>query len=187
MFRRGTIIGAMIIAACLMLIDGWAGERQAPFTGKLDVITAEAHTGEKRYYTVGTNGRRKEIEPFESDEVMMVSGSCFDAYIGERNGRRMVLNRIVDGRLYLDGEEIQKTPVHDRILELAAQLEHSIMQIRIYEVGEEYFACMDFNVNWHWPFDLYYYDPAADALVYIAGFESEEPVGFRMTEDFFRG
>ena len=170
----------------LALIFGPAMDGQVP-ESVIDVITEDKHTGELSCYAIGENGRVRETDPFEPDEmVMLVSDyDCFESYIGERDGAWKVLNRLESGKLYDPaGKEIDKTPVHERILSLAAELEHSIMQIRIYEVRGHFFACADFNVNWHWPFKLYYYDRKLDSLVHVATFESESPVGFRLGERF---
>ena len=182
-----------LLALLLLLLFQYLPERPAPdepVAGMIDVITESRPAwegSERAYYTIGENGRVREIDPFEPDEmVMLVSGyNCFEAYIGEKDGQRKVLNRLDSGELLsLSGEVIDKTPVHERILSLAAELEHEIIQIRIYEVRGHFFACMDFNVNWHWPFKLYYYDRTLDTLVYVAAFDSESPVGLRLGESF---
>ena len=189
---KGRLISALLTLLILLLFQrlpqGFAPDE--PVAGMIDVITEgrpAREGGERDYYTIDENGRVREIAPFEPDEmVMLVSDySCFESYIGEKDGQRKVLNRLGNGKLWdLSGAEIDKTPVHERILSLASEMEHEIIQIRIYEVKGYFFACMDFNVNWHWPFKLYYYDRELDRLVYVASFESESPVGIQLGERF---
>lgn len=183
--RKGLIVLALIAWICACV----STENDARWEGVIDVVTEDVYTGEKICYSIDKNGRKREIEEVESDELtMLISGvSCFESYIGERDGKRGVFNRLGDGLLYdKEGLPVENSPEQKRILELASQFEHEICKIRIYETGGERFACVDLNVNWQWPFDLYYYDQEKDELTYVASFDSEEPIGLRLDGWFYR-
>lgn len=151
---------------------------------EIDVAVQETKTPfndqpKMRYYTLCEDGKRFEIDPFESDPVIFfqMPYGCFESEIVEVNGRRKIVNRLVPMR------ELENSPKLKRILEaVASTQDHDIFQVYIIQDADEYFVAVELNVNWWTPCTLYYYDQNEDQLIELCEFDSVEYRGIRRRE-----
>ena len=177
--KRWLIIG-LFIAVSLIAMN-------RPLNGFMDVVTREdtawgAYSTEKQYYTIAAGGKYEKTEPFEPEETKVYRTDNYKHESGD--GRR---NYLTEYRLYdlYTEKEIEVTPVMRRILELVETTEEkTIFYARILCVRDQYFVCVDRNVNFFCPYVLYYYSAAQDRLIKLATFDDELPTEIRLSEDF---
>lgn len=185
---RWLIIGLCIAVSLIAMNYGGLNLIGIPFNGFMDVVTREdtmwgSYSTEKQYYTIAENGKYEKTEPFEPEETRVYRT---DWYEHESGGGRM--NYLAEYRLYdlYTGKEVEVTPVFRRILELIETTEEKVIfHAWILCVRDQYFVCVDRNVNiWH-PYVLYYYSPAKDRLIKLATFDDELPTEIRLSDDFY--
>lgn len=184
---RWLIIGLCIAVSMIAVNYGGQNRLKKPLNGFMGVVTREdtswgAYSTERQYYTIAENGRCEKTEPFEPEETKIYRTDWYEHESGD--GRR---NYLKEYRLYdlYSGKEAEITPVMKRILELIETTEEKVIfHAWILCVRDQYFACVDRNVNiWH-PYVLYYYSSAQDGLIKLATFDDELPTEIRLSEDF---
>ena len=185
--KRWLIIALCIAVSLIAMNYGGQIRHKKPLNGFMDVVTRKdtmwgAYSTERQYYTIAAGGRYEKTEPFEPEETKVYRTDWYQHDSG--SGRR---NYLDEYRLYdlYTNEEVEITPVFRRLLELIeATEEKCIFHAWILCVREEYFVCVDQNVNlWH-PYVLYYYSPAQDRLIKLVTFDNELPTEIRLSEDF---
>ena len=156
--------------------------------GIVDVETLVAFPGAKagqaasetRWYTLANGQRIQPAGPFAPDAaVCTVPSDCFESCVDPAHNK--VLNRLRRIKL-LDDQGIP-IPVNRKIEGLfrcLAGLEHDLLSITIFDSGGDCFACVELNVNWHSPYELYYYDRSANRLIPLYRWEGEAIVGLRV-------
>ena len=186
--KKCLVIGLCIAVSLIAMNYGGQVRLRKPLNGFVDVVTREdtywgAYSTEKQYYTIAENGKYEKTEPFEPEETKVYRTDLYEHESGD--GRR---NYLTEYRLYdlYSGKEAEMTPVFRRILELVeeTETEHWIFHAHILCVQEEYFVCVDRNVNLWVPYVLYYYSPAQERLVKVATFDDQLPTEIRLSEEF---
>ncbi len=193
--KNHIITVVLLIAMVLILIftDHVRREMEnADFEGYFDVVVQELKSGpqyaeERLYYSVSANGKTRQIEGFSADGAERFITNHYEHEQGQ-------INYLTDRSIYRDdnaddipdGEAVEMLPVFENILELIEQTEteHWIMQARILRVGEEYFVCVDQNVNLWTPYVLYYYSAEHNALYELVTLSNMDIVDIRLGEDF---
>ena len=182
--KRWLVIGLCIAVSLIAMNYGDQTRLEKPLNGFMDVVTREdtywgVYSTERQYYTIAENGKYEKTEPFEPEETKVYRTDLYEHESGD--GRR---NYLTEYRLYdlYTEKEIEVTPVSRRILELVEETkEKVIFHAWILCVREEYFVCVDQNVNiWH-PYVLYYYSAAQDRLIKLATFDDQLPVEIRLS------
>ena len=186
--KRWLVIGLCIAVSLIAMNYGDQTRLEKPLNGFMDVVTREdtywgAYSTERQYYTIAENGKYEKTDPFETEETIVYRTDLYEHESGD--GRR---NYLTEYRLYdlYTEKEIEVTPVFRRILELVEETEEKVIfHAWILCVREEYFVCVDRNVNiWH-PYVLYYYSAAQDRLMKLATFDDQLPTEIRLSEDFY--
>lgn len=186
--KRWLVIGLCIAVSLIAMNYGGQNRLKKPLNGFMDVVTrGDTHWGaystERQYYTIVENGKYEKTEPFEPEETKVCRTDLYEHESGS-GGRRNYLTECRLYELYTE-KEIEVTSVFRRILELIETTEEKVIfHAWILCVRDEYFVCVDRNVNiWH-PYVLYYYSAAQDRLIKLATFDDELPTGIRISEDF---
>lgn len=182
------VIGLCIAVSLIAMNYGGQNRLKKPLNGFMDVVTREntawgVYSTEKQYYTIAEGGKYEETEPFEPEETKVYRTDWYEHESGS-DGRRNYLTEYRMYELYTE-KEIEVTPVFRRILELIETTEEKVIfHAWILCVRDEYFVCVDRNVNiWH-PYVLYYYSAAQDRLIKLATFDDQLPTEIRLSEDF---
>ena len=187
--------GKKILAAVAAMALCWAAWRVSfwfggisfdPNTmGVVDVIVVDHHGDDDtpHYYNIGAGRVKQECELFEPDNmtVYTVDHNGLESYIDRSKNK--VLNRLLYIRIEdAQGNEITPTPLMEAAVTCAAGLEHDIMELHIFQLGEEIFLQTELNVNWWCPCELYWYDQKKDRLVELYTFDGLEVVGMRIRD-----
>ena len=186
--KKCLVIGLCIAVSLIAMNHSGQTRQGKPLNGFMDVVTREdtywgAYSTEKQYYTIAENGKYEKTEPFEPEKTKVYRTDLYEHESG--GGRR---NYLTEYRLYdlYSGKEAEVTPVFRRILELVEETEEKVIfHAWILCVRDQYFACVDRNVNLWVPYVLYYYSPAQDRLIKLATFDEQLPVEIRLSEDFY--
>lgn len=187
--------GKKLLTALAALVLIWAAWRallgvevvrfDPDIMGVADVIVVDHHGDDytPHYYSIGTGRVKQECDPFATDgmTVYTVDSHGLESYIDRKKNK--VLNRLHYIRIEDDqGNEITPTPLMKAIVTRAAELEHDIMEMHIFQVGEEIFLQTELNVNLWCPVELYWYDQQNDRLVELYTFDGLEVVGMRIRD-----
>ncbi len=171
-FRRIVCIFIVILAVCMIsfLIKGI--RRYTPFSIDTDGLMAVELSDEK-WYTVASGRRKMETEAFEPD----------DMEIYEVRGLSFWENRI--GRLKITdskGERIAVTKELYNICDAMQYIDHDILYLTIFRIGDELFAGVALNVNLWMPYEFYYYNKPSGRLVFLYEFADRSVVSIRMLD-----
>lgn len=111
---------------------------------------------------------------FASDGVnVFVADTLNFSYEIEKN---RVVNRVV-GTSVTDGQgnRIEADDTVQSILRaVAADIDHAILEAKIFEDGQEYFVAVQLNVNWQSPCDFYRYDADAGKLEFLYSWDNAD-------------
>lgn len=164
--------------------------RSIPFDveqrGVVDVIVRNHHDEDAplQYFAISDSGQAQEIEAFEAEgmTVIRISPDSLESYIDRE--KNAVLNRLQEVMVCDEtGRPVKnEDPLVERVIQQAAKLEHSIMELRLLQVGENVFLYTELNVNLWCPCELYYYDPVQDRLIEVYTFNELEVVGLRVRD-----
>lgn len=188
------LIGLLPMLLAVTLVWGFEAEEGTVHTvafdverqGVVDVIVKDHHGDDDTllYYAISGSGQAQEIEPFEPDEMTVVSivPGSLESYVDREQNK--VLNRLREVWVYDEnGQQVESTdPLVDAVMQQAAKLEHSMLVLRIMQVGEHVFLYAELNVNWWCPCELYWYDPVQDRLIELYTFNALEVVGLRVRD-----
>lgn len=185
--KKWLVIGLCIAVSLIAMNYGDQTRLGKPLNGFMDVVTREdtywgVYSTERQYYTIAENGKYEKTEPFEPEETKVYRTDLYEHESGD--GRR---NYLTEYRLYdlYTEKEIEVAPVMRRILELVEETEEKVIfHAWILCVRDQYFVCVDRNVNFFCPYVLYYYSAVQDRLMKLATFDDQLPVEIRLSEDF---
>ncbi len=175
-------------------------EQSAEFIPYVDVILEHEEYGREaqisywaigRHILPGKSRQAMETEPFESDSMTVyLPQKDLASVIGAANSGDAHMRWPASVRkltLEETGEVIEANGTIQKMLDrVAADAEHWIMDLKIYELSGCYFVRTTLNVNLWTPYELYYYDEANDALIEIYTFDDQEIIGLRLHEAFRR-
>lgn len=170
------------------------GAEGPAFTEWVEVVVQDAE-GKKEYYRVeGTPGgirRRTECDPFEGEAIEFYRADSSAAFVEFPEDKQEDWVWCAENwvgsvvRLEKDGQLVEADGTMRKLLNrLQKEAEHWIMDVRIIRAGGAYFVRTRLNVNLWTPVELFWYDPAEDALTEIAVFDDAEIVGLRLKDGF---
>ena len=157
------------------------------------VVREENGEGETAYYGIAADRDYGAIVPFDPADMAVYQtapGSVtaplepadtavsLAAPGGRREGNQLAGFRMVDG----SGAPVEATPEMRRILDLGGENEHSILRAWLMRVDDLWFLQVMLNVNLWTPYELYWYNPAADSLVEMTTFDGKEVVGLEVAD-----
>ena len=177
---KSTSLISLLLLLTLFLCACGASEPEPAFDeaseGVISVILEDTNDCTIHYDTIGpVSGEtrlRQETQPFESDPVRIYKTphGCFD-----------LDNNILSVQLIDENSNpVEVTETYARIIELAAQADHNVMAITIYQLEQEIFAVAEWNVNLWSPFVLYHFDQDADKLELLYKYDATRVVGIRI-------
>lgn len=150
-------------------------------TQDYDLVYDDENSYNTCYYSLYSNKKLKETEPFVADktEVFTASTDCFSSYIDKRKNK--VLNHLIHTELTdEDGNKVKITPIISSIFEETAKLEHDIMLMEIIKDNEEYFVFVSLDVSFWTPCTLYYYNQNSSKLIELCTFDHEIVTGIKI-------
>jgi len=176
----------VLLLAALMLTGCSSNEPEVLFDeateGIISVILQDTNDGTIHYDTIGPDGQRQETQPFESDqlEILTAASNCYKTYHNEE--QRTFSNKLVRTVIYDENEQrAEITDTIQRIFKLVEQqVEHGIFSMRILRQGEHHFVTTSLNVNFWLPHEIYYYDPAVDQLVKLYTYDATKVIGLKI-------
>lgn len=184
-FLKILLVIAAALLVLLVVLDPFdtsdpSGDDFDPETdGIVDVVLRDYNDGTLHFDCVGPNQTRRVVDEFISDptEILHVAPGCFDSFVEDGE----VQNRLVKVLLTdAEGNPAESTPAIDRIFEKAAQLNHSILKMYIFRMGEHHFPVIELNVNMWWPCGLYYYNQTSDRLIELYTYDATEITGLKI-------
>ena len=171
----------VLLLAALLLTGCKSSEPEILFDeaseGIVSVILEDYNDGTIHYDCIGPDGQRQSTQPFESDpvEILTAAEDCFENYVENQPPNRLVKAELLDE----SGGPVEITEPLRRIFELASEQEHVILKMQILRLNGHHFVTTEWNVNFWDPHALYYYDPAADALVHLYTYDATRVVGLK--------
>ncbi len=176
--------------------------QQISFTPYVDVITRSDEDGSLHYYGIGREytsklyRQRRAIEPFVADaaqEYLLsehLQSDDKEFWTQEQIKKWSINDRLWNPVINLaehEGEYVSQDAVMQRISVLIGQqAEHDVMNVKIFRVNGVYFARTMLNVNLWTPYELYFYHPALDRLIFLDKFADEEIMGLKIHQEEFR-
>lgn len=144
-----------------------------------NLITESETSEEIEYVSIYSNGKRKKIDAFISDDFQMYNADSrsFSSYISNNT----VLNKL--NKIVLedsDGNIVDNDEIITGIFKSAEKLEHDIWQFQIFKVLDNYYALVKLNVNWQSPCDFYEYDKTTKTLSLLKRFEGVDIIGISL-------
>ena len=95
--------------------------------------------------------------------------------------RRGPLDLLTSRRLEDDaGNPVPLTEGLRRIYDRASEIDHVVMDMRVFDTEAGYFVCIELNVNLWWPCGLYYFDESTNRLIELYTFDAKEITGLRV-------
>lgn len=134
------------------------------------------------YYSLTTDGKANETEPFTPDEMEIFSVpvyQCFEWYSIEFENKNYtyISEMILKDE---DGNDVEITPIISDIFKETLAIDHDIFAMKIFKVDDEYFMYAELNVNLWYPCTLYYYNQEMSRLVELYNFDDEEIIGIKI-------
>ena len=177
------ILSLPFLLAVTLVFSAPAPVKMAPANeGVVDIVTSSIASplgpekdGEIAYYTVGRDGRLMMTGPFSTDTFALYTadfeGSALD------NGV-LPLSTMEDA----NGKPVEMKAAWQGLLRHAALLPHHVFNLRVLKTGGLTFAIVEYNVNWHSPYLLFFYNEGADRLVELFRLNSEDIIGIRVRD-----
>lgn len=132
------------------------------------------------YYTLTSDGKTAETEPFTSDDIDIYTLNHSE-YSRPINFKNLYFKCMYDITLTDEnGNNIEITPVIADIINEIKHMEHGTIKIKIFKSGEEYFVYAELNVNLAYPCGLYYYNQEIGQLIELYEFDYEEITGIKI-------
>ena len=142
----------------------------------LNLITKDEVTEEIEYVSICSNRKLDKIDKFTSDAIEIYNGNSqsFVSYVSENK----IYNKANAISLKdSNGHAVDNHDIIKGIVASAENIKHSILDLQIIKLNDDYFALVKLNVNLHSPCDFYEYDKTEKELKLLYGFESVDIIG----------
>ena len=174
-----TVLAALFLTVCILICIVYF---RGPIYGKFDIdkeglvavkvvgeasIMTKTKQGQVEYFALDSHERRMKIDAFEPDKAKKytIPSSCFT--LGE--------NLVIEYKLYDEaGKEAPVTREIADICEAMKDVGSDVMDVQVFDIGGEWFAVADLNVNWWSPYRLYYYNKDTRRLMLLYVFADQK-------------
>ena len=148
----------------------------------LEVQTVSAGNSEATsYYALAGDGRIKAADAFEPEE-MGVYTMPLGCYRLPRDASENVNTLQYKALLDADGQEVSVPPEIEPVFDALEQLEHALLNVRIFKTQHGLFVYVEYNVNQWDPCLLFYFDPDSGRLIKLHTWNGETVTGLRVRD-----